>query len=80
MGIPKVTDGPALLALHNCAPAGAQVLNPQGLDHLLPPSMHAALALDARYPPTLPTHTQGNVPGWADGAHSNVAGTTHGWG
>ncbi|KAI0248780.1 WD40-repeat-containing domain protein [Lactifluus subvellereus] len=75
--IPDVADGPAPLPLHNRAPAGAQVLDPQGLDHLLPPSMRAALALDARYPPTLPTHTKGNVPGLAESARSDVAGATH---
>jgi F-box and WD-40 domain protein CDC4 len=77
---PEVADEPALLAPHNRAPAGAQVLDPQGLDHLLPPSMRAALALDARYPPTLPTHVQGNVPGRAENARSDVAGATRGWG
>ena len=78
--IPEVADGPGIPSLHNCAPAGAQVLDPQGLDHLLPPSMRAALALDARYPPTLPTLTKGNAPGPAEGARSDVAGATHGWG
>ncbi|KAH9167086.1 hypothetical protein EDB89DRAFT_1910283 [Lactarius sanguifluus] len=56
-GVPEVPDGPALL-LHNRAPAGAQVLDPQGLDHHLPPSTRAALALDAQYPPIVPAPTQ----------------------
>jgi hypothetical protein len=44
VSVPEVVDGPSLL-LHNQAPAGAQVL-----DHLLPPSMRAVLALDAQFP------------------------------
>ena len=73
--IPESADG-----LYNSAPAGYQVLDPQGLDHLLPPSMRAALALDARYPPTLPTHRKESVPGLAESARSDVAGATRGWG
>jgi len=76
---PEVADGPALL-LHNRAPAGAQVLDPQGLDHLLPSSMRAALALDAQYPPTIPTYAQTNDSGRAESARSDVAGATRGWG
>ena len=72
----EMVDGPALL-LHNRAAAGAQVLDPQGLDHLLPPSMRAALALDARYPPTVPTYAQRSE---AESARSDVAGATRGWG
>jgi F-box and WD-40 domain protein CDC4 len=78
--IPEVADGPGIPPLHNRTPAGAQVLDPQGLDHLLPPSMRAALALDVRYPPILPTHTKGNSPGLAESARSDVAGATRGWG
>jgi len=74
--LPEVADGPALL-LHNRAPAGAQVLDPQGLDHLLPPSMRAALALDAQYPPTVSTYAQKSEAG---SARSDVAGATRGWG
>lgn len=73
-GVPEVAEGPALL-LHNRAPAGAQISDPQGLDHLLPPSMRAALALDAQYPPTIPTY-----PYRAESARSDVAGATRGWG
>lgn len=76
---PDVADGPALL-LHNRAPAGAQVLDPQGLDHLLPPSMRAALALDAQYTPAAPTCAETNDPGRAESARSDVAGATRGWG
>ncbi|KAH8990780.1 WD40 repeat-like protein [Lactarius akahatsu] len=78
-GVPEVPDGPALL-LHNRAPAGAQVLDPQGLDHLLPPSMRAALALDAQYPPIAPAPTQESGSSRAESAHNDVAGTTRGWG
>ncbi|KAH9035019.1 WD40 repeat-like protein [Lactarius pseudohatsudake] len=78
-GVPEVPDGPALL-LHNRAPAGAQVLDPQGLDHLLPPSMRAALALDAQYPPIAPAPTQESGSSRAESARSDVAGTTRGWG
>lgn len=77
--IPEVSDGPALL-LHNRMPAGSQVLDPQGLDHLLSPSMRAALALDVQYPSTVPTYTQKNDPGRAESARSDVAGATRGWG
>ena len=77
-GVPEVPDGPALL-LHNRAPAGAQVLDPQGLDHLLPPSMRAALALDAQYPP-MAAPTQESDSSWAESARSDVAGATRGWG
>ena len=51
-GILETVDGPILL-LHNRAPAGAQVLGPQGLDHLLPSSMCTVLALDTQYPPII---------------------------
>ena len=78
-GIPEVIDGPALL-LHNRAPAGAQLLDPQGLDHLLPPSMRAALALDAQYPPTVNTYEQKDDPGRSESTCSDVAGATRGWG
>lgn len=73
---PEVADGPALL-LHNRAPAGAQVLDPQGLDHLLPPSMRAALALDAQYSPTVRTYAQKCE---VESPRSDVAGATRGWG
>ncbi|KAH9989898.1 WD40-repeat-containing domain protein [Russula compacta] len=66
-GIPEMLDAPALL-LHNRAPAGTKVLDPQGLDHLLSPSMRAALALDE------------NDPRRAENARSDVAGATRGWG
>jgi WD40 repeat protein len=78
-GIPEVVDGPSLL-LHNRAPAGAQVLDPQGLDHLLPPSMRAVLALDAQYPPTVHTYEQEDGPIRPESARSDVAGATRGWG
>jgi F-box and WD-40 domain protein CDC4 len=80
-GVPEVPvpDGPALL-LHNRAPAGAKVIHPQGLDHLLPPSMRAALALDAQYPPIVPAPVQESGSDWAESAHSDVAGATRGWG
>lgn len=78
-GVPEVPDGPALL-LHNRAPAGAQVVDPHGLDHLLPPSMRAALALDAQYPPIVPAHMQESSSSSAESAHSDVAGATRGWG
>lgn len=78
-GIPDVVDGPTLL-LHNRAPAGAQVLDPQGLDHLLPPSMRAVLALDAQYPPTVHTYDQEDGPSQSKSARSDVAGATRGWG
>jgi F-box and WD-40 domain protein CDC4 len=78
-GIPDVVDGPALL-LHNRAPAGAQVLDPQGLDHLLPPSMRAVLALDAQYPPTMHTYEWEDGPSRSESARSDVAGATRGWG
>ncbi|KAH9064618.1 WD40 repeat-like protein [Lactarius vividus] len=78
-GVPEVPDGPALL-LHNRAPAGAEVLDPQGLDHLLPPSMRATLALDAQYPPIVPAPTQESGSGWAESARSDVTGATRGWG
>jgi F-box and WD-40 domain protein CDC4 len=78
-GIPEVVDGPALL-LHNRAPAGAQVLDPQGLDHLLSPSMRAVLALDAQYPPTVHTYEQEDGPSQSDSTRSDVAGATRGWG
>jgi F-box and WD-40 domain protein CDC4 len=77
-GVPEVIDGPALL-LHNRAPAGAQVLDPQGLDHLLPPSMRASLALDAQYPPAMHTHQQEDLRR-SKSARSDVAGATRGWG
>jgi hypothetical protein len=76
---PDVADGPALL-LHNRAPAGAQILDPQGLEHLLPPPMRAALALDAQYPPKMPTYAEKNGPHRAENARSDVAGATRGWG
>jgi hypothetical protein len=76
---PDVADGPALL-LHNRAPAGAQALDPQGLDHLLPPSMRAALALDVQYPSVPPTCAEKNDSGRAESARSDVAGATRGWG
>ncbi|KAI0289930.1 WD40-repeat-containing domain protein, partial [Multifurca ochricompacta] len=83
-GVPEVLDGPALL-LHNRAPAGSQVLYPKGLDHLLPPSMRAALALDAQYPTILPaaSHShqgKGSREAGAGSARSDVAGATRGWG
>ena len=79
-GVQEVPDGPALL-LHNRAPAGAQVLDPQGLDHLLPPSMRAALALDAQYPPVAPpAPMQESGSGWAESVRSDVSGATRGWG
>ena len=78
-GILEVVDGPTLL-LHNRAPAGAQVLDPQGLDHLLPPSMRAVLALDAQYPPALHTYEQEDGPNQSESARSDVAGATRGWG
>ncbi|KAH8981934.1 WD40 repeat-like protein [Lactarius hatsudake] len=78
-GVPEVPDGPALL-LHNRAPAGSQVLDPQGLDHLLPPSMRAALALDAKCPSIAPAPTQESGSGQAESARSDVADTTRGWG
>jgi len=78
-GVPEVVDGPALL-LHNRAPAGAQVIDPQGLDHLLPPSMRAALALDAQYPATLHTYEHEDDPSQSGSARSDVAGATRGWG
>ena len=80
-GMPEVPvpDGRALL-LHNRAPAGARVLDPHRLDHLLPPSMRAALALDAQCPPTPPAPTQESDSSWAESARSDVAGATRGWG
>ncbi|KAH9958504.1 hypothetical protein BGW80DRAFT_1374515 [Lactifluus volemus] len=42
--------------------------------------MRAALALDAQYPPTLPTHAPWNASGRAGSARSDVAGATRGWG
>lgn len=78
-GVPEMVDGPALL-LNNRAPAGAQVHDPQGLDHLLAPSMRAALALDAQYSPTLQTYEQEDDPGRSESARSDVAGATRGWG
>jgi F-box and WD-40 domain protein CDC4 len=78
-GIPEVVDAPSLL-LHNRAPAGAQVLDPQGLHHLLPPSMRAVLALDAQYPPTVHTYEQEDGPSQSESARSDVAGATRGWG
>ncbi|KAI9449118.1 WD40 repeat-like protein [Russula earlei] len=78
-GVPQVMEGPALL-LHNRAPAGAQVLDPQGLDHLLPPSKRAALALDAQYPPTVRTSKQENGHDHDESARSDVACATRGWG
>ena len=78
-GIPEVVDGPTLL-LHNRAPAGAQVLDPQGLDHLLPPSMRAVLALDAQYPPTVRTYEQEDGFSQSESARSDIAGATRGWG
>ncbi|KAH9077666.1 WD40 repeat-like protein [Lactarius deliciosus] len=56
------------------------VLDPQGLDHLLPPSMRAALALDAQCPTIAPAPTQESGSSRAESARSDVAGTTHGWG
>ena len=78
-GIPEMLDAPALL-LHNRAPAGAKVLDPQGLDHLLSPTMRAALALDAQCPPAMPNCAQENDPRRAENARSDVAGATRGWG
>jgi F-box and WD-40 domain protein CDC4 len=78
-GVPEMVDGPALL-LNNRAPAGTQVHDPQGLDHLLAPSMRAALALDAQYSPTVQTYEQEDDPGRSESARSDVAGATRGWG
>ena len=78
-GVPEVPDGPALL-LHNRAPAGAQVLDSKGLDHLLPPSMRAALALDAQYPPIAQASILESGSGWAESGRSDAAGATRGWG
>jgi hypothetical protein len=62
-GIPEVAEGPAPLAQYNRAPPGAQVLDLQGLDDLLPLTMRVVLALDA----------QRNASGWVKSAHSDVA-------
>ncbi|KAF8269177.1 WD40-repeat-containing domain protein [Lactarius quietus] len=58
----------------------SEVLEPQGLDHLLPPSMRASLALDAQYPPIAPAPMQESGSGWAESADSDVTGATRGWG
>jgi F-box and WD-40 domain protein CDC4 len=78
-GVAEVVDGPALLQ-HNRAPPGAQVLDPQGLDHLLSPSMRAALALDAQYPPIVHAYEREDDPSLSESARSDVAGATRGWG
>ena len=78
-GVLEVVDGPALLQ-HNRAPPGAQVLDPQGLDHILSPSMRAALALDAQYPPIAHAYKQDDEINRSESARSDVAGATRGWG
>jgi len=76
-GVPEVANGLALL-LPNRTPAGAQVLDPQGLDHLLPPSMRATLAFDAQYPPVVHAYEQVNDHGRMESARSDVASAMRG--
>lgn len=71
-------SGPGLdhLLRHNRAPAGTNVVNPQGLDGLLPPSLRAALGLDA------PRRYLGKMDAAAEARRKqdDVCGSSEGWG
>lgn len=61
---------------HNRNPAGTNVVNPQGLDGLLPPSLRIPLGLDA------PKRYLGKVDAAAEGRRKqdDVCGSSEGWG
>lgn len=71
-------SGPGLdhLLRHNRNPAGTNVVNPQGLDGLLPPSLRAALGLDApkRYLDKMDAAAEGRR------KQDDVCGSSEGWG
>ncbi|EIM80293.1 WD40 repeat-like protein [Stereum hirsutum FP-91666 SS1] len=71
-------SGPGLdhLLRHNRTPAGTNVVNPQGLDGLLPPSLRAALGLDA------PRRYLGKMDAAAEARRKqdDVCGSSEGWG
>ncbi|KAI0057365.1 WD40 repeat-like protein [Artomyces pyxidatus] len=78
--VPEVQDGLDGLLHHNRAPAGAEHIDADGLDHLLPPSMRAALGMDQ--PRTLMQLDDGED-GTAERARrkqSDACGASVGWG
>ncbi|KZV63327.1 WD40 repeat-like protein [Peniophora sp. CONT] len=71
--VKEVRPGLEFQIRHNRAPAGSTIDNPRRLDHLLPPSMRRALALDgpSRYL---------NGDGRRDRDRADATGTARGWG